>query len=207
MKKIIILPLLLICIYGFTQVEIEKKNILNTTPFKYEKVTHTLQGKLNPKFYTSIGYERIVNNWSWKISIQHSFNKIDEECINCADHFYGKGYLRENNIFTGFNYRFLGNSKFQLSIGSDVYYSNVNFSGDFEGGIDGAGTRINNNFRGLGFSHHFGVHFSPISILRISLISSYSYGLSWLKKVDGKVYVQNTESAYAIPEVKIGYLF
>ncbi|MBL4862588.1 MAG: hypothetical protein JKY09_06180, partial [Crocinitomicaceae bacterium] len=108
-----------------------------------------------------------------------------------------------------YNYR-IGrgtNAKFQLFTGSDLYYSNINYSGDFQGGLSGGGERLDDNYHSFGVLHRLGIHFYPISSVRITLITSYRLGFTWHKGINDTDFQRFTESSKTIPEVKIGFLF
>jgi len=187
----------------------ENKNVLSSTLFKLESNTQTLYNNLTPKFFTSLGYERIFSKWSWSASAQRAYTKINEDCEGCADHYYGTGYLREYNLFAGINYRIVGKttSKFQLFTGTDLYYANINYSGDFSGGFSVTGVRKSDNYNSFGIRERLGVHFYPTSKLRITFTTSFRLGFTWKKGINESVYQQYTENSKSIPEVKIGYLF
>lgn len=141
MKRIILLIISICCLEASAQ-EIHK-NSLSTSLIRLEKNSQTTYGNFKLKFMTGIEYQRFVNKWS--LGIKYGFNKIEEYSTTYVDCFYGAGYIREDNIYLTANYSRLNlfNSRLKLNTGVSLYYSNLKFSGGYQGGLSGVGTRKN----------------------------------------------------------------
>ena len=208
MKKIFLL--LLITLFSLnSNAQEEQKNSLNISLIRLEKNSQTLYGDYKLKFVTGIEYQRFVNDWSFGIKYEHGFNKIEEYPINCYDCFYGTGYLREDNIYLMTNYSLLNlfNSRFKLNTGVGLYYSNSNYSGNFQGGLWGSGSRVNSTFNTFGLTPGVSIVYFPIPRLFLSLNSSFRFG--WSKEYDAQFnqYREVSEFVITAPELKIGVNF
>jgi hypothetical protein len=207
MKRIILLIISIYCLEASAQ-EIEK-NSLSTSLIRLEKNSQTIDGDYNLKFMTGIEYQRFGNKWSFGIKYEHGFNKIEEYPTTCADCFYGTGYMREDNIYLTTNYSILNlfNSRLKLNTGVSLYYPNINFSGDYQGGITGGGTRENSTYNTFGVAPSLSILYYPIERLFISLNSNLRYG--WSTEFDAKSNQDRKVNEFVItaPELKIGVNF
>jgi hypothetical protein len=185
------------------------KHVLSTTLFKLESNSHTLFNRLRPKMYSGLEYERIFNRWSWATSLEYAFNQINEGCNKCADHYYGTGYLREYNVFTGLNYRVVGGamSAIQLFIGTDMYYAHLNYSGDFGGGFTGRGLRLRDSYDSFGIRQRVGIHVYPTTRIRVTITTSSRFGYSSKNGTDANERVWASENVNSMLELKVGFLF
>jgi hypothetical protein len=207
MKRIILFIISIYCLEASAQ-EIEK-NSLSTSLIRLETNSQTIDGDYNLKFMTGIEYQRFGNKWSFGIKYEHGFNKIEEYPTNCADCFYGTGYMREDNIYLTTNYSILNlfNSRLKLNTGASLYYSNLNFSGDYQGGFSGGGTKKNSTYNTLGVAPSLSILYYPIERLFISVNSNLRYG--WSKEFDANSNQDKKVNEFVItaPELKIGVNF
>lgn len=209
MKKIITLTI--IGFFSFHGVAQNKyKNSFTTSFIRMEKNSQTLYGNFNLKFITGIEYKRLVNKWSFGIKYDHGFNKIKEYPISCADCYIGTGYMREDNIYLTTNYSLLNlaNSKLKLLMGLNLYYSNLNFSGEYLGGFSGVGTRKNSTYNTIGLAPSVSIIYYPIERFFISINSNLRFGKS--SKLDFYSIIQKqktNEFVITVPEFKIGVNF
>jgi hypothetical protein len=208
MKKNILLILSNLCFfYGMSQDVL--KNSITTSVMRLEKNSQTIYGEYQLKLLTSIEYQRHINRWGVSARYEHGFNKIDENPTKCFDCFYGTGLLRENNFFLSVKYELyqLFNSKLQFNTGIGIYYSNLNYSGFFQGGYSGSGMRKNSTYNTIGLSPNFLIKFHPKERFFIGVNTSFRYGWSHAYNA---VYEQNfkiDEIAIIAPELKIGVAF
>ncbi|MFT5778118.1 MAG: hypothetical protein ACI837_001074 [Crocinitomicaceae bacterium] len=208
MDKIILLVLISLCsLNSFAQKE--QKNSLNTSLIRFEKNSQTLRGNYNIKYITGIEYQRHVNNWSFGIKYEHGLNKINESSSSCYDCFYGEGYLREDNTYITTNYTILNlfDSKIELNTGLGLYYSNLSYSGDFQGGFSGSGTRMNSTYNTLGLTGSISIIYYPISRLFLSLNTGLRYGRSRGYNHTSNQFIYVNENVLTVPEFKIGVSF
>ena len=207
MKRIILFIISIYCLQASAQ-EIQK-NSLSTTLIRLEKNSQTTEGDYELKFMTGVEYQRFGNQWSFGIKYEHGFNKIEEYRTNCADCFYGTGYMREDNIYLTTNYSILNlfNSRLKLNTGVSLYYSNLNFSGDYQGGLSGRGKRDNSTYNTFGVAPSLSILYYPTERLFISLNSNLRYGLS--KEFDANSNQDRKVNEFVItaPELKIGVNF
>lgn len=207
MKRIILLIIGICCLEASAQ-EIQK-NSLSTSLIRLEKNSQTMYGDYKLKFMTGIEYQRFVNKWSFGTKYEHGFNKIEEYPTTCADCFYGTGYMREDNIYLTANYSILNlfNSRLKLNTGLSLYYSNLRFSGDYQGGFSGGGTRENSTYNTFGLSPSISMIYYPTERLFISLNSNLRYG--WSNEYDANSNQDRKVNEYVItaPELKIGVNF
>jgi hypothetical protein len=168
-----------------------------------------MYGDYTLKFMTGIEYQRSMNKWSFGVKYEHGFNKIEEYPTNCYDCFYGTGYMREDNIYLTANYSIfdLLNSRLKLNTGLSLYYSNLNFSGDYGGGFSGTGARVNSTYNTFGLAPNISIVYYPIDRLFISVNSNIRYG--WSQKLDVNSNKDSKTKEYVItaPELKIGVNF
>lgn len=184
-------------------------NSLSTSLIRLEKNSQTIYGKFNLKFMSSIEYQRTIENWSFGVKYEHGLNKINEDCENCYDHFYGTGYLREDNFYLSGSYSFaqLFNSKLKIYSGLSIYYSNLNYAGNFSGGLSGEGTRKDITYNTIGVAPIFTIKYFPIDRLFISVNSNLRFGLSNVYNVVTKQYLKSKEFVINAPELRIGVKF
>lgn len=158
---------------------------------------------------SGVEYQRLVNKWSFGIKYEHGLNKIEEFPTACADCFYGTGYMREDNIYLTSNYSFLNlfNSRLKLNAGVSLYYSNLKFSGDYQGGLSGGGKRANSTYNTFGVAPSLSILYYPIERLYISLNSNLRYG--WSKEFETNTHQDRKVNEFVItaPELKIGVNF
>lgn len=210
MRNKIILLLLLFSSTVFAQEDQKNKHVLSTVLFKLESNSQTFHFDLEPKVsYIDLEYERIFNRWSWSTNIGYGLARIKDDCRKCADHFSGIGYLQEYYLFTGVNYRITRKliSRFQFFIGTDLYYSYLNYSGNFGGGFSGKGIQRDDKNNSFGVRQRIGIHFYAVPRLRITLTTSSRLGYSWEKPINSSEFRQTIEISITAPELKVGYLF
>lgn len=138
------------------------------------------------KFLTGIECQRIMDKWILGVKYEHGFNKVDEYPRNCTDCYDGTGYIREHNVYLTANKSILNafNSKLKINAGAGVYYSNIHFTGDYEGGINAKFIRVNATYNSIGLSPSLAINYYPIEKLFISLHSGSRLGMSKLKRAD-----------------------
>ena len=208
MKNSVLLLMISICsLQGMAQDVFN--NSLSTSLIRLEANSQTMYGDYKLKFVSGIEYRRIVNKWEFGVKYEHGFNKIDEFPTDCHDCFYGTGYLREDNVYLTANYSVLNlfNSKLKLNTGIGLYYSNLNYSGDFQGGFSGGGTRKNSTYNTIGLAPSLSVDYYPTPRLFISLNSNFRYGLS--QRFDHTLNQKGKLNEFVItaPELRIGVNF
>ena len=205
--KYFVTSLLLFC-FNITSAQEEPniEHLIFTTVFKFEAGTKT-QNIVNtfiPKSYKSLGYEMTLDKWSYSTSFEYTAMKIDDDCV-CYDHYHGVGYLKEFNLFSGVSYRLVSKSKIQLIVGTDIYYSSVSYSGEFEGGFNGQGISIDKDYDSYGIRQRLGMHFFPIQRLRLSLTTSARLGQTLEKVNHNTNRFKGIESYLSFPELMIGF--
>jgi hypothetical protein len=174
-----------------------------------EKNSQTMYEDYKLKFMTGVEYQRFLNKWSFGIKYEHGFNKIEEYPINCYDCFYGTGYMREDNIYLKGSYSIFNllDSRLMINTGLAIYYSNLNFSGDYEGGFSGTGTRVNSIYNTFGIAPNISIIYYPIERLFISINSNVRYGWSQRFDTNVKQYDKTNEYVITAPELRIGVNF
>lgn len=210
MKKLILLILIGICAYtGHAQETF--KNSISTSLIRLERNSQTSHHSLNLKFLAGIEYQRVFNKWSIGIKYEHGYNKIEDisrrgECYDC---FAGTGYMKEDNVYLTGNYSVfnLFNNRLKFNIGLSLYYSYLNYSGDYSGGISGAGKRENSTYNTFGFAPNIAIVFYPIDYLFISVDATYRVG--WSKEFNSlnNQHSNINEFVITVPELKIGVRF
>lgn len=187
----------------------EYNNSVSTSLIRLEANSQTMYSDYKLKFVSGIEYRQFLNKWGFGVKYEHGFNKIDEFPTDCYDCFYGTGYLREDNVYLTANYSVLSlfNSKLKLNTGIAMYYSNLNYSGDFQGGISGGGTRKNSTYNTIGLAPSLSVDYYPTTRLFISLNSNFRYGLS--QRFDHTLNKKGKLNEFVItaPELRIGVNF
>lgn len=209
MKYLFSIALLIGSTWVLGQDKLTQRNSLSLTLFKLENTSATLHNHLEPKFVTGLSYERLISKWSWISTIEYGENLINDNCKNCADHYYGTGQLKELNFFTGYNYTFnqYSDSKIKFFTGTDAYISLMNYSGSFGGGWSGGGTNLDRNYLFIGGLQRIGIHYYPIQRLQLSLILSYRLGFGWRQNLLEQGYSSAGEGSATIPQLKIGFTF
>ncbi len=197
-----------ICSFGIFAQNIEK-NSLSTSLIRMEKNSQTMHGDYTLKFMTGIEYQRFHNKWSFGFKYEHGFNKIQEYPTNCYDCFSGTGYMREDNIYLTGSYSIFNllDLKLKINTGLGLYYSNLNFSGDYGGGFWGTGTRVNSTYNTFGVAPNISIIYYPADRLFISINSNVRYGWSQRFDVTSKQYDKANEYVITAPELKIGVNF
>ncbi len=206
--RIITLVTMTICCLGIFAQDIQK-NSISTTLIRTEKNSQTLYEDFSLKFMNGIEYHKFHNKWSFGIKYEHGFNKIEEYPTNCYDCFAGTGYMREDNIYLTGNYAIFSflNSRFKINTGLSLYYSNLNFSGDYAGGFWGKGTRINSTYNTFGIAPSLSIQYYPTERLFISINSNIRYGWSQRFDVTAEQYDKTNEYVITAPELRIGVNF
>ena len=207
MKKIILVLISICCLEAAAQ-EMQR-NSLSTSLIRLEKNSQTVSRDYQLKFITGLEYQRLVNKWGFGVKYEHGFNKIEESPKNCADCLSGTGYLREDNVYLTANYAIVDflDSRLKFHTGVGLYYSNLHFSGEYQGGFDGGGATKNSTYNTLGLSPTASIIYYPTDRLFISLHSTMRYG--WSQEFD-EISTQDRkthEFVITAPELKIGVNF
>ncbi len=208
MNKIILLFIFSFCSLN-SSAQKEHQNSLSTSLIRLEKNSQTLRGDYNLKYITGIEYQRHLNKWSFGIKYEHGLNEIEESSSNCNDCYYGVGLLREDNMYITANYSMLNafNSKLKLNTDLGLYYSNLNYSGNFQGGFAGTGTRHNSTYNTFGLIPSISILYYPISRFFLAVGTSWRYGGSKVYNHTLNKFNYYSESVLTVPEFKIGVNF
>jgi hypothetical protein len=208
MKKLLFLSLLLTSAFT-AKAQDNYTHSLSTSLIRLEKNSQTIYGKFHLKFVTGLEYQQSSKNWNFGVKYEHGLNTINERCKNCGDHYSGIGYIREDNFYLSGNYSFANvfQSKLIFSSGLSIYYSNLNYTGDFSGGITGSGTRKDATYTTIGLSPVFTINYFPIDRLFISLNTNVRFGLSNEYNAVIKQNNKRKEMVTTAPELKIGVKF
>lgn len=208
MKTILIITLLSFCSLNSSAQE-EQKNSLSTSLIRFEKNSQTLRYDFKIKYVTSVEYQRFFNKWSFGVEYEHGLNRIDESSSINYEYFYGTGFLREDNIYVTANYSIfnLFESRLKINTGLGVYFSSLNFSGNFRGGNTISSTPHNSTHNTYGLTPSLSIMYYLTSRLFMSINTSWRFGAS-------KVYdnINDKRSYYGehvvtAPELKIGLNF
>lgn len=210
MKKLILL--LLIGILSYTGNSQETlKNSISTSLLRLERNSQTDHHNLNLKFMTGIEYQRNVNRWNIGVKYEHGYNKIEDigrhgECYDC---FTGTGYMKEDNVYLTSNYSVFNifNNRLKFNIGMSIYYSYLNYSGDYYGGVSGAGKRENSTYNTFGFAPNISIVYSPTEYLFIAVDASSRIGWSQKFNSQNNQHSRINEFVLTAPELKIGVRF
>ena len=207
MKRLILLLISICCLIASAQEA--PKNSLSTSLIRLERNSQTMHKEYKLKFMTGIDYQRHVNKWSFGIKYEHGFNKIKEYPINCYDCFSGTGYIREDNFYLTASYSLfsLFNSKLKFNTGLAAYYSNLNFSGYYQGGISGSGIRENSTYNTIGLAPSISITYYATERLFISLNSNLRTGWSRESDLNSMQERKTYEFVATAPELKIGVSF
>jgi hypothetical protein len=185
------------------------RNAFSVSYVRFESNSQTMYGSYHLKFVSALEYERSLKNWSFGIEYERGTNTFEEDPPSCYDCFYGTSRLREDNVYLTSNCTFLKlvDAKLSFRTGLGVYYSNSNYTGSFQGGISGGGSKRNSTFNTLGFSPSISIVYAPISQLFFSFNANLRYG--WSKEFNS--ILNNSKSSIEIvrnvAELKIGIRF
>jgi hypothetical protein len=209
MKYVIASVLLITSLSVFGQSQLTERNALSLSIFKLENNPVTFHNQLEPKFITGLSYERVLSKWSWISTIEYGENLINDNCNNCADHYYGIGQLKELNFYSGYNFTFnqYSDSKLKIFTGTSAFISLMNYSGSFGGGFSGAGTNENRNYMIIGGIQKLGVHYYPIPRIRLSAIISCRLGYGWRQDFWDGGYSSTIFGNATVPQIKVGFTF
>ncbi|MBK9593341.1 MAG: hypothetical protein IPO32_18200 [Crocinitomicaceae bacterium] len=139
--RIILLFVAALCgVFSFAQDTPTKQNYLGFTFFELEANGESLHDNLEPKFVTSLTYERLFSSkWSVVNRIDYCENELNDNCRNCNDAVYGIGQMKEFDVSTGIKRTFKSVKIEKWSWSSELlsYYSWLSYTGDFQGGWSG----------------------------------------------------------------------
>lgn len=207
MRKIIFL------LIGFsslaTSAQELQKNALSTSLLRLESNSQTMHGNFQLKLMNGVEYQRLFNKWSFGLKYEHGLNQIEEDPNYCNDCFYGTGYMREDNFYLTSNYSALHlfQSRLILNTGLSLYYSNLDFSGDYSGGWSGGGIAIDRTCNTLGFSPSLSLSYFPTKRLFVSVHSNIRFGWSQeLNVLNGQTRNTN-EWVQTAPDLRVGLKF
>jgi len=94
-----------------------------------------------------------------------------------------------------------------INVGLSLYYSNLNYSGQFEGGFSGIGTRVDKTYNTLGLAPTLSVNYYPIERLFISLSTNTRFGISNEYNASNNQNHKTNEFVINAPELRIGVKF
>lgn len=207
MKKICLIACLFFILPVLSQEFTQNQLIISL--IRLEKNSQSLYSDFQLKFMTGVEYQRSFGKWNVGIKVEHGYNKMIFNNFPCADCLYGDGYIREDNLYLTTNYSLvqLLQNRLRLNTGVGLYYSNLNFSGDFQGGIAGGVLRIDTRYNTVGIAPSISVVFYPIDKLFIALNSSMRMGLGNKSTFSSDHLQKAHEVVLTIPELKIGVNF
>jgi hypothetical protein len=194
-------------IYGQEGQELKKE--IGISFFVIEFNSETLNIQLDPKFVYGVSFNRYYSNWSWINNLEFGKNVINDECRQCSDTYYGKGNMTELIASSGLRYTFYKRKSCIIKpiIESDLYYSYIRYTGDFQGGFFGQGRQLDNSYNILGISGRVGLSFYPVQKISLTVSSSIRFG-------GGKIrdhYEEHTDASFSLAATvlhfRLGYLF
>ena len=185
------------------------RNEIGLMPFRLDVNAETLHNRVEPKFLNAFYFKRDFGSWSWISFIEYGENIIDDDCKNCADHYYGKGVMTEFGLGTGIRYTFLKNNttKIKPFIEMAIYYKYIKYEGHFGGGFTGSGTYLNNNHHNFGLGAKFGLEYSVTDRFSISLSSLLSLGPGLHHDLVQETKNNYLTGAYTPLQLSVGYKF
>lgn len=182
--RVFVSIILVLCFFSL-QAQKAPKNSISTSLIRLEKNRLSMQSTLKMKYLAGIEYQRLMNKWSFGIKYEYGFNALEVSGESCSDCYYGTGYLREKNIYLTSYYAVfdLFASRLKLNTGLGIYYSKMNYSGDFQGGFTGDGRRINANISTWGIAPNISAVYYPTTRLFIAVQANVRTGRSQAKDI------------------------
>lgn len=209
-SRVTIAPLIfLLTISASGQETVLKNKEIGILVSTLEANNETLNNRIEPKFVFGAFYNYFFRNLGWISSIKYGNNTINDECPQCADMYYGKGHMTEFGISTGLIYSFPGNRSHSVKpfIESDIGYSNINYNGEFKGGFDGRGIKIDLRNNTYGITGRAGFVFKPASQVFVTISSSLraGFGKKLNRLIDTEEKIMNIAATFL--EIRLGYSF
>jgi len=205
MKKFITLYLIVFTTINATA-QNKLNNSLSTSLIRFEKNSQSVNNIFTLKFLSGIAYQRTFNKWDFGFKYEYGLNAIKDIKKNGNDFYNGTGLMKESNFYVTSHYSFANyfNSKIVLSTGLSLYYSYINYSGVFSGGLSGNQIKVNNTYNTIGFSPNFNIKYYPINRLFIALNTNIRYGFN---SSNDKFTLKIREVVVNSPELRIGVKF
>lgn len=213
MIKCIIIYLLLHCFCGLVkgQNNIEPKNRLSTSIYERETKIEPLNGEVQTnRFINGLYYQRnLSNNIHPSIGIEYGEVSINDNCIDCANNYYGKGILKEISFILGLNYNFLNSPIYFIVpfIQMDLFYSNSKFSGNYEGGFGSPGLKFEDIYDKYGVTAKIGFEVEVFKNLIMSLYTGYRSGFYSKQRINEESIIKSSYSNWIPVGVRIGVEF
>jgi hypothetical protein len=190
------------------EVQIPAKEI-GVSFFTLEMNSETVNPRPEPKFVYGLFFNQNYSNISWISSAGFGKNVIKDDCPYCMDSFYGKGKMTEFITSTGIKSNFLKERsiKFKPFLESDLFYTYIRYSGDFQGGLTGHGKQVDHSSNTFGILGRTGLSFYPVPEISLTVSSSLRFGYGMLRDhYDNSI--DNTGSfAATFLHIRLGYLF
>ena len=158
----------------------ERHHQIGFSFFLLEMNSETIHEKFEPKIVPSVEYSFFRKNIALNALLEYGENLINEKC-NCPDLIYGEGGMKEFNTGIGIKYQFgrITNQTFQPFLSFLAYYSNIRYSGNFDGGWSGTGMDFKYQFHSFGGRLSAGLNFFVSK--RIGLFYELSCQLAYSK--------------------------
>jgi hypothetical protein len=196
--------------FSFAQESQFKQNYLGFTFFEMEANAETLHDNLEPKFVTSLTYERLFSSkWSFVNRVDYSENILDDNCRTCNDAVYGIGQMKEFDFSAGIKRTFKSEKIEKWSCSSELlsYYSWLSYTGDFQGGWSGGFYNYYAYRHAWGAGLRIGINFHPIPAMICSVSANYRLAYGWYYHPYAGSLDQDVTGSYTFPELRVGFLF
>jgi len=210
-NSIIIIIICLITISITAQINSDNKNQLSILLYRNETVIEPINGNKDiDKFFNGIYYQRSFNNGLGGIAgLEYNQSGVYDNCIYCADNFYGTGNLKELSFLLGSKYLIMHGNTFFIHpyVQLDLFYSSSTYSGNFEGGFANQGYSFEDKYTKYGIIGRAGLELSPIRNLFLNISCNYRTGHFSGKRLREDISFSGTYSNWIPVELKLGVGF
>jgi hypothetical protein len=160
------------------------KHEIGVSPFSVEWNSETENSPIVAKGFYRVFYNRHFEKWTWMNSFGHGKNNINDKSEGCGDCFVGTGKMKEFVATTGLRYHFFRKSYYRIRpfLEPGLYFSNMHYSGEFDGGLWGQGTSLNFSNEVVGIYGQFGLSYSPTPRVSLQVSASYRGGKDFFGK-------------------------
>ncbi len=154
------------------------KHEIGVSPFSVEWNSETENSPIVAKGFYRVFYNRHYDKWTWTNSLSYGKNNINDKSEDCGDCFEGTGRMKELVATTGLRYHFFRKSPSRIKpfLESGLFFSNMHYSGEFDGGFGGQGISLDFSNEVTGIYGQLGLIYTPTPRVSLQVSAAYRGG-------------------------------
>ena len=153
------------------------RNEIAINPLRVGWTNNTINPVISVRAFNSMVYRnRLKTSLWWTTEAMYGCNRINDDLANGADHYSGEGLLKEFQISSGLRRNIPISPSFEVICEGQAFFLHTTYAGDFEGGFNGTGLRLDRFQNIVGLSIGVGVQAQVHSNIYLAASSTLQVG-------------------------------